>query len=244
MKLMTKELEKEFEKYPIGSQDGLGGNAKVIVKYFNPIGTGTWLITEGEKLENGDYEMFGYCHLGDDDMAELGYVMLSELEELQLPLKIERDLYMPKDCNLIQAMKITGITPPSYMMKKYQEQIYERVCKKYVPMSSNQILLNDEDKIIIALIKDESISKITLENYKEYAEEFDSFSTYKELFKSFEMNEGIEIDLEDNKENLYDENGKWTYGISKEDIKELQIFGERIDMSFLEKNNDNISYEI
>lgn len=58
------------------------------------------------------------------------------------------------------------------------------------------------------------------------------------------MNEGIEIDLEDNKENLYDENGKWTYGISKEDIKELQIFGERIDMSFLEKNNDNISYEI
>lgn len=67
--------------------------------------------------------MFGYCHLGDDEMAELGYVMLSELENLELPfgLKIERDLYMPKDCDLIQAMKNTGITPPSYMLKDYEK---------------------------------------------------------------------------------------------------------------------------
>ena len=78
MKLITQELEKIFEKYPIGSQDGLGGKAKVIAKFFNPTGVGTWLITEAEKTENGDYEMFGYCHLGDDEMAELGYVMLSE----------------------------------------------------------------------------------------------------------------------------------------------------------------------
>ena len=77
MKLITKELEKLFEKYPIGSQDGLAGKAKVIAKFFNPTGVGTWIITEGNKLENGDYEMFGYCHLGDDEMAELGYVMLN-----------------------------------------------------------------------------------------------------------------------------------------------------------------------
>lgn len=115
-----------MKNIPIGSQDGLGGNAKVIAKFFNPVGVGTWLITEGNKLENGDYEMFGYCHLGDDEMAELGYIMLSQLEELKLPfgLHVERDMYMPKDCNLIQAMERTGITPPSYMlenMKKEQE---------------------------------------------------------------------------------------------------------------------------
>ena len=118
MKLITQELEKIFEKYPIGSQDGLGGKAKVIAKFFNPTGVGTWLITEAEKTENGDYEMFGYCHLGDDEMAELGYVMLLELP---FGLKIERDLYMPKDCDLIQAMKNTGITPPSYMLKDYEK---------------------------------------------------------------------------------------------------------------------------
>lgn len=119
MKLITKELEKEFENYPIGSQDGLGGKAKVIAKFFNPTGVGTWLITEASKLENGDYEMFGYCHLGDDEMAELGYVYLSQLESLKLPfgLSVERDLYMPKDCDLIKAMQLTGIEPPSYMLK-------------------------------------------------------------------------------------------------------------------------------
>ncbi len=124
MKLLTKELEEIFEKYPIGSQDGLGGNAIVIAKFFNPTGIGTWLITEAEKTEDGDYEMFGYCHLGDDDLAELGYIKLSELEKIKLPfgLSIERDLYLPKDCNLIQAMEITGITPPSFMLEDYKNK--------------------------------------------------------------------------------------------------------------------------
>ena len=118
MKLMTKELEKEFEKYPLGSQDGLGGQAKVIAKFFNPAGVGTWLITEAEKTEDGDYEMFGYCHLGYDDMAELGYVMLSELENLNLPfgLKVERDLYMPKDSKLVDTIQKNGFTPPSFLL--------------------------------------------------------------------------------------------------------------------------------
>ena len=124
MNLMTKELEKLFEKYPLGSQDGLGGQAKVIVKYFNPVGVGTWFITEGNKLDNGDYEMFGYCHLGDDEYAELGYVMLSELEKLNLPfgLKIERDLYLSKDCTLVDAIREVGITTPEYMLKDNKEE--------------------------------------------------------------------------------------------------------------------------
>ena len=53
--LMTKELAKTFEKYPLDSQDGLMEDAEVIVKYFNPCGAGTWFITEGEKQENGDW---------------------------------------------------------------------------------------------------------------------------------------------------------------------------------------------
>lgn len=123
MKLITKELEEKFEKYPIGSQDGLGAKAKVIAKFFNPVGVGTWLITEAQKLENGDYEMFGYCHLGYDDMAEFGYVYLSELESIKLPfgMSIERDLYISEDCDLMKAMKDVGITPPEYLVKKYNE---------------------------------------------------------------------------------------------------------------------------
>lgn len=92
MLLMTKELEAKLENYPIGSQDGLGEEAEVIIKYFNPCGAGTWLITEGEKQENGDWLLFGYMCIFD---WEWGYVMLSELEDIQLPfgLGIEREIY-------------------------------------------------------------------------------------------------------------------------------------------------------
>lgn len=92
MKLMTKELEKAFEQAPLYSKDGQGLEAEVVVKYFNPVGAGTWLITEGDKLPNGDWELFGYCHIYE---WEWGYVMLSELEGLRLPfgMTIERDLH-------------------------------------------------------------------------------------------------------------------------------------------------------
>lgn len=91
MMLMTKELEKKFEKYPFGSQEGLMEDAEVVVKYFNPCGAGTWLITEGEK-EDGEWIFFGYCHITD---WEWGYVSLSELEAVRLPfgLTIEREIY-------------------------------------------------------------------------------------------------------------------------------------------------------
>ena len=95
--LMTRELENTFINYPLGSQDGKGMDAEVIVKYFNPCGAGTWLITEGEKQEDGDWLLFGYCHLFE---WEWGYVLLSELESVRLPfgLSIERELYVTGGC--------------------------------------------------------------------------------------------------------------------------------------------------
>lgn len=131
MKLMTKELEKKFKEFPLGSQDEKYGLAKVIVKYFNPCGIGTWLITEGERTDDGDFEMFGYCHLGNDEDAELGYVKLSELEEIKGPLGIgiERDLYF-EECTLEDAIHKNGFKVPTFL--DTQERVKE-------------ILLDDED---------------------------------------------------------------------------------------------------
>jgi hypothetical protein len=63
----------------------------VVVKFFNPMGSGTWLITEGE-LEDGEWLLYGYCIISE---WEWGYVSLKELESIKLPfgLGIERDLY-------------------------------------------------------------------------------------------------------------------------------------------------------
>lgn len=92
MKLLTKGIVAKFKKHPFLSQYGKGLDAKVLVKYFNPCGSGTWLITEAEQQPDGDWKLFGYCHIFE---WEWGYLMLSELENMRLPmgLTIERDLY-------------------------------------------------------------------------------------------------------------------------------------------------------
>ena len=99
MELLTKEIIERFKKYPLYSQDGKGEDSVVLVKYFNPCGAGTWLITEAEEQPDGDWLLFGYCHIY---FWEWGYVMLSDLQNLKLPfgLTIERDLYIPKDAKV------------------------------------------------------------------------------------------------------------------------------------------------
>ena len=93
MKLITKEIEKKIEKYPLYSQDGKGDDAVVICKFFGG-SCWSWYATEGNKLENSDIEFFGLV-VGDYG-AELGYFTLSELESIHFPpfgLPIERDMY-------------------------------------------------------------------------------------------------------------------------------------------------------
>lgn len=95
MKLMTKEIEKKLRQNPFGSHEDEGENAKVIVKFFNPYGAGTSLITEGEQEEDGDWLLFGKIHIFD---WEWGYVSLSELEKTKvnifgMSLPLERDMY-------------------------------------------------------------------------------------------------------------------------------------------------------
>ena len=97
MKLWTKEVEKKAARFPLGSQDGKGENAEVIVKFFNPYGIGTWLITEAEK-EGDDWMLYGLCDLG---FPEWGYVRLSEITSTRVNvfgcrMPLERDMYIGK----------------------------------------------------------------------------------------------------------------------------------------------------
>ena len=92
MKLITKAIENKLKKFPLGSQDGKGDDAEIIVKFFNPCGAGTWWVLEAEQREDGDWEFFGIAEIYE---REYGYFTLSELQSIQLPfgLTIERDMY-------------------------------------------------------------------------------------------------------------------------------------------------------
>ena len=110
MELMNKELERHLRKYPMYSQDGKGENSEIAVKYFGGYAA-TWLITEAEKQQNGDWLFFGFITLGIRDLYdnryllwEWGYVRLSELEDLRFPpfgLPVERDLYIHEKARVI-----------------------------------------------------------------------------------------------------------------------------------------------
>ena len=94
MKLLTAEIIRKLEKHPFGSQEGKLDDAEVLVKFFGG-GACTWLVTEGEQREDGDWEFFGKVTLGYE--WEWGYFLLSELEKMKFPpfgLGVERDMYL------------------------------------------------------------------------------------------------------------------------------------------------------
>lgn len=93
MQLVTNEIARALEaasRLP----DRDPADTPIIVKLFTPDADATWFITEGEHVES-DWRLFGFCDLGDRRMAELGYVMLSEIQAVQggLGLPVERDLH-------------------------------------------------------------------------------------------------------------------------------------------------------
>ena len=88
MLLLTKELEKKFEKQGDTSMNELE-DTKVIAKFFDPTGSWTWFAFD----YNPETKMcFGCVH---GQFNELGYFSLAELEEVKGPLGlgIERDRY-------------------------------------------------------------------------------------------------------------------------------------------------------
>ena len=111
MKMITKEIEKKFAKFPLYSQDGKGDKAEVIAKFFNPYGAQSWYILEAsDAMDNGDRELFVYStYCGE---GEYGYMMLSDLTETKVSVRgyklpLERDLYFKG--TLADAKKDAGI---------------------------------------------------------------------------------------------------------------------------------------
>lgn len=66
------------------------GDHVPVVKFFNPVGSGTWLFSE---LDDDGDTLFGLCDLG-FGCPEMGSASLSEIAGVKLPfgLTIERDL--------------------------------------------------------------------------------------------------------------------------------------------------------
>lgn len=106
MELMTPEIAEKLHANDQSVIEHGSCGDDVVVKYFNPCGAQTWHIVSGTPIDGhgepcdspddaGDWHLFGLCNLGDDQNAELGYLLLSDLKSIELPggLGIERDLH-------------------------------------------------------------------------------------------------------------------------------------------------------
>lgn len=86
-KIITREVEKLFDRFPLYSQDGKGDAARVLVKVFNPYGGQSWYVLEaGEKQADGDRELFTLFTCGGE--AEYGYTMLSDLTKTRVRVTV------------------------------------------------------------------------------------------------------------------------------------------------------------
>ena len=72
IELLTQELKNTIPK--LYEQENVE-DPIVFCKFFNPYGSGTWLVTEFDKNDT----LFGYAKIHE---GELGYFSLKELEEL------------------------------------------------------------------------------------------------------------------------------------------------------------------
>ncbi|UXC89757.1 DUF2958 domain-containing protein [Sphingobium sp. RSMS] len=90
MILLSYELRARLRAQARASAEILGFDPCPLAKFFNPVGTATWLVTE--LARDGD-TLFGLADLG-FGCPELGYLSLREIEAIRLPfgLRIERDL--------------------------------------------------------------------------------------------------------------------------------------------------------
>jgi len=92
MQLLTNEIKKILPAL-YTTESILQEDKEIIVRFFNPLGSQSWEIFEGDPLQDGDWRFFGNCDLGFGS-PELGYVLLSELESVScgLGMGIERDI--------------------------------------------------------------------------------------------------------------------------------------------------------
>ncbi len=94
-KLVTKAIENKLPKLYTFEDELDESKVPVTAKYFCPYSQATWYATEGEIREDGDILFFGLVHIQE---TELGYFVLSEMEEARVTLgrfeveAVERDL--------------------------------------------------------------------------------------------------------------------------------------------------------
>jgi hypothetical protein len=102
MHLLTKLINQFPKRYETDGRPK--DQIPIIAKFFTPWSNCTWYATEFCPI---DQLFFGFCHLGFDDCAELGYFSLHDLQSLKGPfgLRVERDHHFNATLDEVMSFK-------------------------------------------------------------------------------------------------------------------------------------------
>ena len=123
------------------------------------------------------------------------------------------------------------------MNKENNEDFFKIICKKYIDTMSKEMLLETENnKILHIFIEDEYIElkengSINIQNYKDYLDgDFNvyEYDSYQELYKET-IEDEILYDIEDL--GLFDDNNKWDFYITFEELKRLE-YGYKVQYNY------------
>ncbi len=78
--LLPEAIREKLRKFPIGSQQEKGMDAEVIVRFYAPTTDGIWLVTEGNELYGGEWNLYCYSNLAGWEWYS---TRLSQLEKIK-----------------------------------------------------------------------------------------------------------------------------------------------------------------
>ena len=107
-----------------------------------------------------------------------------------------------------------------------EDLFFKSICKKYINLFSNEMLLEKNNRIIHVFIKDKYIplkenDKITSENYKEYLDENYKVSEYDYYKDFFDETVKRKIVKDLNNFSLFNDKNQWDFYITYEELKRI-----------------------
>lgn len=122
------------------------------------------------------------------------------------------------------------------MNEKNNEEFYKSICKKYVETMSKEMLFEVDNDIVHIFIEDEFINlkeegKINNQNYQDYLDgnfQIYKYDSYQELYNSVVKDEVI-YDINDL--GLFDDNGKWNFYITFEELQRMG-YGNKVKYNY------------
>ena len=197
-----------------------------VIKFFNPTGLGTWYLSELSPENIG----FDICCLQEN---EIGYVSLNELDNLKLPIPIEKDMHFSAEGmtiyeykNTISSKKIEPETVQNYAINSQKlstiENITTLLVKDHIILEQNFLVntcldnctFDHEDISNMCGFFDQDGNQI-LDDKLEEAQERDDFKDlyheeYKEIYTWYLVTEWFARKLNKKGEVILDnEYGTW-----------------------------------